>query len=108
MDILNKTLNSIDDIINNTTAQNLDFYSAVLGMMSSLYNNTSISIFFFENNGCTLKKGIKDGGFITDYFVNKELAEIFQCSKDSIRMRLSRVRRRALALMKGDGENDET
>ena len=38
----------------------------------------------------------------------EELAEIFQCSKDSIRMRLSRVRRRALALMKGDGENDET
>ena len=38
----------------------------------------------------------------------KELAGIFQCSRDSIRMRLSRVRRKSLRLMKGDGTNDET
>ena len=38
----------------------------------------------------------------------KELAGIFQCSRDSIRMRLSRVRRKSLRLMKGEGTNDET
>ena len=38
----------------------------------------------------------------------EELAEIFQCSKDSIRMRLSRARRKSLRLMKGEGTNDET
>lgn len=32
----------------------------------------------------------------------EELAGIFQCSRDSIRMRLSRVRRKSLRLMKGD------
>ena len=38
----------------------------------------------------------------------EELVGIFQCSRDSIRMRLSRVRRKSLRLMKGDGTNDET
>ena len=38
----------------------------------------------------------------------KELAGIFQCSRDSIRMRLSRARRKSLRLMKGEGTNDET
>ena len=38
----------------------------------------------------------------------EELAGIFQCSRDSIRMRLSRVRRKSLRLMKGDGTDDET
>lgn len=37
----------------------------------------------------------------------KELAGIFQCSRDSIRMRLSRARRKPLRLMKGEGTNDE-
>ena len=37
-----------------------------------------------------------------------ELAGIFQCSRDSIRMRLSRARRKSLRLMKGEGTNDET
>ena len=38
----------------------------------------------------------------------EELAGIFQCSRDSIRMRLSRARRKSLRLMKGEGTNDET
>ena len=38
----------------------------------------------------------------------EELSGIFQCSRDSIRMRLSRARRKSLRLMKGDGTNDET
>lgn len=38
----------------------------------------------------------------------EELAGIFQCSRDSIRMRLSRARRKSLRLMKGEDTNDET
>ena len=38
----------------------------------------------------------------------EELSGIFQCSRDSIRMRLSRARRKSLRLMKGEGTNDET
>ena len=38
----------------------------------------------------------------------EELSGIFQCSRDSIRMRLSRARRKSLKLMKGEGTNDET
>lgn len=38
----------------------------------------------------------------------EELVGIFQCSRDSIRMRLSRARRKSLRLMKGEGTNDET
>lgn len=38
----------------------------------------------------------------------EELSGIFQCNRDSIRMRLSRARRKSLRLMKGEGTNDET
>ena len=38
----------------------------------------------------------------------EELSGIFQCSRDSIRMRLSRARRKSLRLMKGEGTNDDT
>lgn len=38
----------------------------------------------------------------------EELAGIFQCSRDSIRMRLSRARRKSLRLMKGEDTNGET
>ena len=76
MDILNKTLDSVEDIINNTTAQNLDFYSVVLEKMSSLYNkNHSISIFFFENNGCVLKKAIKNNTIIENYPLKDEIVQ---------------------------------
>ena len=37
---------------------------------------------------------------------NEELAEFLHCKPDSVRMRLTRVKRKAAALMKGDGRND--
>lgn len=39
---------------------------------------------------------------------NGELAEIFRCQRDSVRMRLFRARRRAVALMKGGNGHDKT
>lgn len=38
---------------------------------------------------------------------NEELAEVFRCRKDSIRMRLTRARRRAVSLMKGGCGHDK-
>ena len=68
MDILNKSLNIIDDIINNTNVQNLDFYENVLKIMSSLYDkNFSLGIFFCENTGYNLKTAIKNNIFIKNY-----------------------------------------
>lgn len=78
MDILTKSLNLTDDIINNTQMQNLDFYSSVLKMMSSLYgNNYSISIFFCENTGFNLKSAIKDDKIIDSYTLNQDFEKIF-------------------------------
>ena len=65
MTILNKSLNLIDDIINNSSVQNLDFYQNILKMMSSLYENCSLGIFFLENEGYTLKEAIKNNKFVT-------------------------------------------
>ena len=71
MDIINKSLNLIDDIINNTNAQNLSFYENVLKMVSSLYDDVfSISIFFSENMGFRLKAAIKNGAYIKKYNLN--------------------------------------
>lgn len=39
---------------------------------------------------------------------NEELAEFFRCRKDSIRMRLTRAKRKAISLMKGDDGHDKT
>ena len=39
---------------------------------------------------------------------NEELAEFFRCRKDSIRMRLTRARRKAISLMKGDDGHEKT
>lgn len=39
---------------------------------------------------------------------NEELAEFFRCRKDSIRMRLTRAKRKAISLMEGDDGHDKT
>lgn len=39
---------------------------------------------------------------------DEELAEIFQCRKDNIRMKLTRAKRKAIALMKEDDNSDKT
>lgn len=71
MNIINKSLNLIDDIINNTSAQNLSFYESILKMVSSLYDDKfSISIFFSEDTDFVLKSAIKNGNFISNYILN--------------------------------------
>ncbi len=38
---------------------------------------------------------------------DEELAEIFRCRKDNIRMKLTRAKRKVIALMKGDDNSDK-
>ncbi len=38
----------------------------------------------------------------------EELAEVFQCRKDNVRIKLARAKRKAIALMKGDDGSDKT
>ena len=39
---------------------------------------------------------------------SEELAGVFQCRKDNIRMKLTRAKRKAIALMKEDDNSDKT
>lgn len=71
MDIINKTLNFINDVVNDTVVQNLNFYQNVLKMMSSLYKDKhSLAIFFCENTDYCLKSAIKNGKIISNYDLN--------------------------------------
>ena len=68
MNILKKTLNLIDDIINSTQIQNMNFYNKVLETVSSLYDfQHSLSLFFCENTGYSLKATYKNNKEINNY-----------------------------------------
>lgn len=71
MNIISKSLNLINDIINNTGAQNLNFYQDILKMVSLLYENKfSVAIFFCENTDYCLKAATKNGETILNYNLN--------------------------------------
>lgn len=72
--ILNKSLKAIDDIINKTDTKSLDFYSRIVEIMSSLFKNSHLGIFFFENVDCTLKKANLN---LKDYKFNQALIDEF-------------------------------
>lgn len=83
MDILVKTLNSIDDIINNTNAKNISFYNHVLKIMSSLYKDCSIGVFFCENQGFSLQGAIKNDEIFNEEYeiANKYSTKFFNSSE---------------------------
>lgn len=70
--ILNNSINLINDIINKEELNGINFYSEMLEMMSFLYENCSIGIFFCENSNYVLKAATSD---IKDYQPNIELIE---------------------------------
>ncbi|MBQ9150528.1 HAMP domain-containing histidine kinase [bacterium] len=87
MDILIKSLKLTDDIINNTTAQNVDFYQNVLEMMSSLFGkNFSIGIFFCENTQYNLKSAIKNNKKITDYNFKEDISDFISSQDKTIKI----------------------
>ncbi len=60
MDILSKTLDLIDNVINDIEIKDINFYDYLLNLMSSLYKNCSIALFFYENTNFILKSAVKD------------------------------------------------
>ena len=85
MDILVKSLNLIDDIINNTDAKNISFYSKVLKIMSSLFNEASIGVYFCENQGFSLQGAIKNNqDFKADYAIDSTYTNKFFNSNDKV------------------------
>ena len=81
MAIIDKTLKIIDDIINNNTVQNLDYYQSITKMVSSLYDNKySIGIFFCENTDYILKSAINKNVKIDNYAFKNNIQDFL--SKD--------------------------
>lgn len=77
MKLLDKTLNLINDIINETNVKSLNFYEDILKMMSSLYSNCFIGIYFYENTNYILKGAIKDNKSIENISLNEDIIENF-------------------------------
>ena len=85
MDILVKSLNLIDDIINNTDAKNISFYSKVLKIMSSLFDEASIGVYFCENQGFSLQGAVKNNqDFKADYAIDSTYTNKFFNSNDKV------------------------
>ncbi len=69
--MLNKTLDLINDIINYEEVKSKNFYSNITKMMSLLFKDSSIGIFFIENTDCTLKCAINKE-IITNYKLKQD------------------------------------
>ena len=84
-EILVNSLNLIDDIINDTKVSQLDFYHSVLSLISSLYKNTSLGIFFCENLNVILKAAINSGKIVKNYDIDSKIVYDFIENPDKIR-----------------------
>ena len=85
MEILNKTFKLIDDIIEETNVKNIDFYENVLEMMSSLFNDSLIAIYFCEDTQYVLKSAIENKKKIDiiDAINNNEIYDFINSSNKS-------------------------
>ncbi|MBR5305183.1 MAG: HAMP domain-containing histidine kinase [Candidatus Gastranaerophilales bacterium] len=87
MSITEASLKLINDIINNTSVQNLNYYESVLEMVSLLYGDKfSLSIFFCENTDYVLKCAIKNNSFVSGYNFKNKIQEFLFDSKKTIEM----------------------
>ncbi len=69
--IIEKSLNLIDDIINLADVKDVNFYTMVLEMMSSIFVNSSLGIFFLENESFILKSALNINKTIDEYNFQK-------------------------------------
>lgn len=79
--ILNKSLNAIDDIINNTDVKTINFYDRVMEIMSFLFNKANIALFFFENTVSSLKSANVN---IKKYDVDLKYIDLLLTSKENL------------------------
>ncbi len=82
---LNNSLELINSIIVDDKIKNIDFYSSVLRLISKLFKNQSLGIFFYENLDCATKAALKNGVFVNDYQLrNENLADFFKSDKKTL------------------------
>lgn len=82
---LNNSLELINSIIVDDKIKNIDFYSSVLRLISKLFKNQSLGIFFYENLDCTTKAALKNTVFVNDYQLrNENLADFFKSDKKTL------------------------
>lgn len=82
---LNNSLELINSIIVDDKIKNIDFYSSVLRLISKLFKNQSLGIFFYENLDCTTKAALKNAVFVNDYQLrNENLADFFKSDKKTL------------------------
>ncbi len=82
---LNNSLELINSIIVDDKIKNIDFYSSVLRLISKLFKNQSLGIFFYENLDCATKAALKNTVFVNDYQLrNENLADFFKSDKKTL------------------------
>ncbi len=83
--ILNKSIELINGIINKEELNDINFYSEMLNMMSFLYENCSIGIFFCENLNFTLKASTKN---LENYQPDGKLVkQLFNSNKRTVKIK---------------------
>ena len=77
--VLIRSLNLIDRYINETEAKDSDFYESCLLLLSSLFNEASVAIYFLEDCEYCLKTALKNSKLIQGYELsNSEIAEFLK------------------------------
>ena len=77
--VLIRSLNLIDRYINETEAKDSDFYESCLLLLSSLFDEASVAIYFLEDCEYCLKTALKNSKLIQGYELsNSEIAEFLK------------------------------
>ncbi len=83
-DILNKSLNLIDEILNGEDAKSDKFYDKLALKISSIFNNQSFLIYFLQDIETVLKSGCKNGKLIKNYKANDTFLSCLYDNKTKI------------------------
>ena len=65
-----KSINLINEIINDADINEINFYDSVLMKVSSLYKESLLAIYFLENTSYSFKAGIKNQKKIKNCKIN--------------------------------------
>lgn len=87
MDVVQKSLKLIDDIINNAQIQSISFYENVLKMLSSLYEDKfSVAVFFCENTTYVLKAAINNKKLFTKYNFKNNISDFLSDKNKTLKL----------------------
>ena len=80
--VLIRSLNLIDRYINETEAKDSDFYESCLLLLSSLFKESSVAIYFLEDCEYCLKTALKNSKQVQGYeFSGNEIVEFLKTEK---------------------------